>query len=148
MPVDRRTPIFYGLILNQLLFTLLLGTDYLFDLRTEFTLSLPVSYWLTIGYILTSGLAPAFLAAFYIEHLLDNAERHDRILVEHTIGLSVLFAMASAVTWYWLSFEPLEFFPVVGLVIYLLASGVLWLAHVGLLMQSLARKHTRKKVTP
>lgn len=145
MPVDRRTTTFYALLFNQSLFIGMLGIDYLFDLRTEYTLGLPVHYALTIVYLLTSGVAPALLAGFYIEHLLDNTERRRRMLIEHTVGLSVFFGGAALLTWYWLTYEILEFFPIAGLVVYLLTSGVLWLAHVLLLARDLL---ARKGVSP
>lgn len=135
MPVDRRTPVFYGLIFNQLLFIVLLVTDLSLGLRTDYTFGLPVSYPLVIGYMLVSGFAPALLTAFYVEHLLDagDRERRLRVLIEHTIGLSVLFGSAVVVTYFWFTTQTLEFFPLTGLVVYCLASGILWLSHIVLL---------------
>lgn len=139
MPVDRRTPVFYALLASHFGFIALLACDILLDLRTDYTLGMPVSYTLALGYIVLGGVAPALLAAFYIEHLLDAGDpgRKRRVLLEHTIGLTVLFTSTSTITYFWYMNEPLEFMPLGALLLYVLLSGILWFAHVTMLVRNL-----------
>lgn len=138
MPVDRRTPIFYALLASHFGFIGLLACDLLLDLRTDYMLGMSVSYTLAFAYIFVGGLAPALLAAFYIEHLLDAGDitRKRRVLLEHTIGLTVLFSGTTGIAYFWYTTQPLEFMPIGALLIYVLLCGILWASHVIMLVRA------------
>lgn len=112
-------------VLSHVSFITLVLLTTLTGWSVEWTSGAGTNYLLVTLYVILSCVTPAFLIASTLGQLDDVGPRRNATAKKNLLSTIPLFLASVGMLTYWYDRPDLEFFPLVGIVLYVIASGLL-----------------------